>query len=148
MIILQVNATTFRLNILDPSVLKSQEVKIISDLVKEATLELYAEIKQRIPVDHGRARSSLQIVIESSYKQSIVSGVEYMSDIDEGTGIFGKFNKPIVPVHAKVLHFYIGNQEVFTKSVKGQEGKHFTRDGIKAVEMKLDAIAMRVLSNY
>ena len=38
---------------------------------------------------------------------------------EEGTGIYGPKGKPITPVNAKVLHFKIDGQSIFTKSVKG-----------------------------
>ena len=38
---------------------------------------------------------------------------------EEGTGIYGPKGKPITPVNAKVLHFKVDGQSVFTKSVKG-----------------------------
>lgn len=36
-----------------------------------------------------------------------------------GTGIYGPRGTPIVPVRARVLHFYIGGQEFFRHSVRG-----------------------------
>ena len=38
-----------------------------------------------------------------------------------GTGIYGPHHSPIVPTHAKYLHFYIGGTEFFRRSVKGMK---------------------------
>lgn len=39
----------------------------------------------------------------------------------KGTGIYGPYRKPIVPIRAKALHFFIGDKEFFVKSVRGMK---------------------------
>lgn len=43
-----------------------------------------------------------------------------------GTGLYGPLHHLIVPRHAGVLHFFIGNEEFFRHSVRGMKPNKFT----------------------
>ena len=118
---------------------------IIKELVKMTVFNLYGEIKQRVPVDKGRLRSSFQIMKKNDLKYEIVSGVHYGPYQDEGTGIYVLGGGRIVPRVKKALKFKIGGKTVFAKSVKGVRPKYFTRDSINATERKLDNFLMLAL---
>lgn len=47
-------------------------------------------------------------------------GVFYGFIVREGSGLWGPTGQPIVAKNVKALHFFIGGQEFFRKSVKGQ----------------------------
>lgn len=58
---------------------------------------------------------------------------DYLAYPDQGTGIYGKYGKPITPTVAKVLSWIQDGERVFARSVKGQKGQHFFRKGLEAV---------------
>lgn len=53
------------------------------------------------------------------------TSLKYARWLQEGTGIYGPSGEPIRPKRAKFLHFWIGDQEVFAKSVKGMPPRPF-----------------------
>jgi hypothetical protein len=61
----------------------------------------------------------------------------YALYVHEGTGIFGPEGRPIEPVNAKALAFFIGSNLVFAKSVKGQKGQPFLKEAFEEEGPKL-----------
>lgn len=61
--------------------------------------------------------------------------------LNQGTGIYGPHNTPIVPTHAKFLRFTIGNRLFFRRSVKGQKATHFVDKARDQAEVFIHAEA-------
>jgi Bacteriophage HK97-gp10, putative tail-component len=82
------------------------------------------------PVDHGRLRASITYQIVASptgLVARIGSNVEYARYVEEGTGIYGPHQTPIVPVNASVLVFTPkgATGPVFARSVKGMKPRPY-----------------------
>ncbi|NMO00831.1 HK97 gp10 family phage protein [Gordonia sp. TBRC 11910] len=106
------------------------------------------EAKEECPVDEGALRSSLShVVIQSGTKTTTIVGSEeeYAKYVNDGTGIHGPHQTPIVPVSAKALKFRAsmkGAQKrpskdkrpwVFAKSVAGQKANPFLARALRNV---------------
>jgi hypothetical protein len=69
----------------------------------------------------------------------IVARAPYSLYVEAGTGIYGPTGRRIYPKRSKVLVFRPSGSArfVFAKSVRGQPGQHFMRDGLVAVISKI-----------
>lgn len=88
------------------------------------------------PVDTGRLQNRITSGTVRVSRRSAAVRVEaragYSLFVEEGTGIFGPTGAPITPKRARVLRFKPKGSArfVFARSVKGQPGQHFMRDGL------------------
>lgn len=65
---------------------------------------------------------------------TVGSNVKYAPYQEMGTGIYGKYNRPITPKRAKILAWKSGGGWVFAKSVKGVRPKKYLEKGVKKMQ--------------
>ena len=105
-----------------------------------AAIHVEGEVKDRTPTNKhgggGRLAASITHRIEATagrVRAVVGTNVFYGQWVEKGTGLFVD-NGRIRPKNAQFLHFFIGGQEFFRRSIKGMEGRHMFRDGLKAAE--------------
>ena len=94
----------------------------------------------------GRGAKSYRVSAKTENSRTITNRMTYLPYVNEGTGIYGR-GSPIVPIHAKMLHFWVGGvpfagQEVFAKSVRGQPGQHFVERGTRDIANSVSKLAV------
>ena len=102
----------------------------------------------RILQDKGNLRHIVSEVQGSSVK--VGTTVEYGIYHQYGTGVYGPKGTPIVPVNAKSLHFTIGKNNVFTKSVQGspiREWLYISQEGKDKLHKLLEKRFLQALKD-
>lgn len=94
----------------------------------------------------GRGANSYHVSNKGENSRLITNNMFYLPYVNDGTGIYGR-GSPIVPIHAKFLHFWIGGapfagKEIFAKSVRGQPGQHFVEKGARDIAQSVDRLAV------
>ena len=94
----------------------------------------------------GRGAKSYRVSDKTENSRTITNKMPYLPYVNEGTGIYGR-GTPIRPIHAKVLHFWVGGiplagEEVFTQSVRGQPGQHFVERGANDIAKSVSKLAV------
>jgi hypothetical protein len=123
--------------------LASDEESRVEEGLKEIADHAYVTLLANTPVKTGNLRSSFQKSV-SGLTASIRSTASYVMAVERGT-------RPhiILPRTARVLHFFIGKQEVFAKSVyhPGSRGRFFIRRTKETVIADIPKIMARYLGN-
>ena len=106
-------------------------------------LEVFGNIREEAPVDHGRLAGSFQFQKVAPGVYKVFTNVEYARDVWQGVGPF-----EIVPIHAEALRFEIGGEVIFAKRVQhpGFEGNDYVGRAVDAAEGRRDefmTIALR-----
>ncbi|MBS7531828.1 HK97 gp10 family phage protein [Hazenella sp. IB182353] len=96
--------------------------------------ELWGNVRENSPTDHGRLAGSWQLRGSGTHKHLIYTNVTYARFQNDGTGIYGPKRREITPVRAKVLAFEWNGKMVFAKSVKGVQGKKYIEKSIDQTE--------------
>lgn len=125
--------------------LHGREGGVYRDMLRRG-LRVQTMAKRLAPVDTGRLRQSIALgseprVVEGESTIAIVVGtdLEYAAAVHRGTGIFGPHHTPITPKRGKLLVFEVGGpgrggqRLVVARSVRGQPGRPFLKDALKAV---------------
>jgi len=110
-----------------------------ADIVKDAkykTLEqasilFTSESKQKSPRGTGNLSRNIKYEVERDGSQAkVYNKLDYALYQEEGTGIYGKYKRAIVPNRAKFLRFKSKTGKiVFAKSVRGVKAVWFMRQG-------------------
>lgn len=122
--------------------LTADERRRAEDGIKEVANHAFVTLLANTPVKTGNLRSSFQKLV-SGLTARIVSTASYVMAVEKGT-------RPhiILPRNARALHFFIGGQEVFAKSVKhpGSRGRFFIARTKEIVSADTPNIMARHLS--
>lgn len=106
--------------------LRSKDGTVGRDLARKAT-RLVSGAKRRCPVDQGRLRQSIRYEMGVDGRGLYArcgTDVEYAQAVHDGHG-------EIVPVNAKVLHFFTKDgTEIFTLRVAPTKGVPFLKDAL------------------
>ncbi len=90
--------------------------------------------KQRVPVDSGHLRRSIQISIAKRVgnvlQGSVYTNTKYAGWQEAGTGIYGPEKRPITPKTKPNLRFKVNGRWVTTKSVRGVKPRWYFRSAI------------------
>ena len=94
----------------------------------------------------GRGAKSYRVINSGENSRTIQNDMPYLPYVNEGTGVYGR-GTPIVPIHAKMLHFWVGGipfagEEVFARSVRGQKGQHFVERGANDIAKSVSKLAV------
>ena len=94
----------------------------------------------------GNGAKSYKVINKNEDSRIIQNDRFYLPYVNDGTVIYGR-GSPIVPVKAKMLHFWVGGaphagQEVFARSVRGQPGKHFVEKGARDIANSVSKVAV------
>lgn len=127
----------------------------VSAFIRVAGPELGAKAREleqaEAPVLTGVLKETIVRVRRAEaegYAESIYPQAFYRDWVIGGTGLFGPFKRRIVPVRARVLHFFIGGQEFFVKSVKGQKPNPFVARAAATLEQQADGIIEAELQKF
>ncbi len=113
-------------------------IKTVSELSSKALSELQA----RAPVRTGALRSSfIRTISSDGLSAEIISSSSYIRIVEKGSRPHA-----IVAKDARALHFFIGDREIFAKSVQhpGTKGRFF----IQATLESMRSIASGVAEKY
>lgn len=108
------------------------------DLDHRAVRVLAAQVAA-CPVDTGRLRASLEIddrpTADGSPARQIGSGVDYVLNVELGTGLYGPMRRKITPKKpGKELVWEDAEGKHFARSVKGQRAQPFIRPSLRAAK--------------
>lgn len=122
------------------------------NLVHLAGLNTQEEVERRTPEDVGHLKNSWFVEDNQSSSQfRLYNSRKYAPFVEEGTGVYGPSNKPILPKTKKVLawkpskkglKYANKNGWVFAKSVKGQKGVHMAEKSIEATTKRIKDLAI------
>jgi len=122
-----------------------------SDLRRRGQRVLNAA-RRNCPVDEGRLRASLTMVIErvpGGLVARIGSNLKYARYVHDGTGIYGPRARPITPRNGRWLRWPVKNNSgvgrrryaggataafMYARSVRGMRGRPFLRDALPAAQ--------------
>ena len=105
--------------------LQGRDGPVVRSLISKA-IRVTAGAKRRCPVDTGRLRQSIRWELGRDghgYFVRVGSDLEYAAAVHDGHG-------DIYPKNARVLHFFVGGEEVFTMHVGPTQGVPFLRDAL------------------
>ena len=94
--------------------------------------------EKNTPIYRGKGRNNYKI-IKKENEHEIRNDAYYLPWVNDGTGIYGPRHRPIVPKHARVLHFHWKGKEWFLKSVKGQKGQKFVERSMTEVMRSVES---------
>ena len=89
----------------------------------------------------GGTRHQQLIIMQPARSEE---GKFYGEFVREGTGIYGPIGSPITPKDKQYLHFFIGEQEFFVKSVKGQKPNPYHRRVLAQKKPEVQQIVTRM----
>ena len=100
--------------------------------VELAAAEVWGNVREEAPVDHGRLAGSFQLEQLGELTWRIVSGVEYALAVHEGT------DGPIRPRSASVLRFEVGGQVVYAQEVAARAPNPYGDRAVARSEARVD----------
>lgn len=118
------------------SILRSEGGGVARDIYKRGK-RVEAVAKRGCPVDIGRLRASINtrmVVRNGAPAAEIGTNVNYALAVHEGTGVYGRFHRPIRPKRGKYLVFRPRGSRVtiFARQVRGVPGRPFLRNALPA----------------
>ena len=120
---------------------------IAAKTFKAAVTDLWGQVRRAAPSTTGRLAGSFQINKVSDFYYNVSTNVLYANFVNDGTGIFGKYKTPIVPVRANSLAFSVGGGPIFRKSVKGQKAQNYVNVAIENAYNNLDNVTAQVVKD-
>ncbi len=98
---------------------------------------MLAELKKNSPVDHGLLKSWF-VSRRSTNELNIRTPAQYAKYVNDGTGIYGPYNTPIVhPTIGKKFAFQVNGQMVYTRIIRGQKGQKFVEKSIETTKSRI-----------
>ena len=116
--------------------------KTIQKSLGYASSELKNTLMYNTPVDSGAAKGMWSIN-KSDRKHEIINSSYYLKWVNDGTGIYGKFKRPITPRRANVLVFNWKGKTWFLKSVKGQKPQKFVERSLDSTKDLLSSLCIK-----
>ena len=118
----------------NPTLTMNNTLNTMIELMAQSFVdEVKRDITRQHVIDHGNLKNSF-LIQRGLNKVEVVSGVNYLWFQNDGTGIYGKYRRPIKPKKKKFLVFEIANKTIFAKQVKGVRDKHFVENALGQVE--------------
>ena len=96
------------------------------------------------PKDTGHLAGSWRKTEERN-KVVMSTSAKYAEYLNEGTGIYGPRDKPIVPVRKKALKWNGKGGTFIRRSVKGIEGRHFVEEAVKRLDSKMPNVLQQAV---
>ncbi len=153
----------------------AKQVQQAASLAMEYTAsDVWAGIRKKAPVDHGRLAGSFQMDRAGELSWMIHTAVHYALYVHNGTGIYGEHGTPIVPRTAGALKFFwkkTGRMMVFKGDlqssgarasfgnwaeergmspvfawVKGMEARPFANWAIEDTEKRIEEFVRRAIN--
>ena len=110
--------------------LKLQDTdKIIDKSLNTVGKRIRRNLIKNTPSNSELARASYTME-KSDNIVEIKNSQYYTPFVNDGTGVYGIYHRPITPKHAKVLVFKWKGKTWFLKSVKGQKPQKFVEKSI------------------
>ncbi|MDP9367573.1 MAG: HK97 gp10 family phage protein [Chloroflexota bacterium] len=110
-------------------------INATSRAINKSLVVMQSTAKQRVPVDSGRLRGSIQIDIAKRHgnvlQGSVYTNVQYAGWQEAGTGIYGPLKREITPKTKPYLKFKVGGRWVTTRSVKGVRPRWYFRSAVE-----------------
>lgn len=116
--------------------------KAIQKSLGYASSELKNTLMYNTPVKSGAAKG-LWSIIKSDRKHEIINSSYYLKWVNDGTGIYGKFKRPITPRRARVLVFNWKGKTWFLKSVKGQKPQKFVERSVDSTKDRINGLVVK-----
>ncbi len=107
--------------------------EILRRAIKLTATELWGQVKQEAPVDHGRLAGSFAIDQINPLSWQVYTNVEYALAVHEGTG-----PHDIYPVHKKALYWPGADHPVKHVSHPGTAANPFGDRAISNTEERID----------
>lgn len=117
----------------------------VQEAVKLTALDVWGNVRENSPVDHGRLAGSWQMQRLSALQYRVSTAVKYAAWVNDGTGIYGS-GQPITPKRARSLVFEINGKTIFARSVKGQRGKKYVEKSIHQTEQRKNEFVSMALA--
>lgn len=119
-----------------------QAKKAVTRVVELMATEVWGNVREEAPVNHGRLSGSFTLAKQSDLTWKISTNVEYAEAVQEGT-------KPraIVPVRAKALAFNVNGKTVIVRRVNhpGTKANPYITRALDAAETRRDEFMRRAL---
>jgi hypothetical protein len=140
----------FKVKIDVPSGITATPIKLEDGLVvatKESTMLVTNEAINGAPMKYGTLKRSIRSEVVAGmgrFTGSIIQDTtiaKYGAWVERGTGIYGPYKTPIVPVHAKMLAWKVpGGSWYRAKSVKGMMARPYMKPALLDNREKIKAI--------
>jgi hypothetical protein len=108
---------------------------VAADLLKRGR-RVQNDARRRCPVDHGRLRSDIQVVLEmhgSLPSVKVGNSVDYAWFVHEGTGVYGPRRRTIrAKKRGGVLRFTVNGKVLYRPRVRGVKGRPYLKDALPA----------------
>lgn len=119
--------------------------------IKEKGLSLASQyminrLQKNSPVDHGVLKGWFAYDYTPGEEVKIKSPAEYVTFVNDGTGIYGPHKTPIYS--KKVGHpmaFQVGGQMVYVRMIRGQKPQKIVERSIAEVEGKLGDLYIKAV---
>jgi Bacteriophage HK97-gp10, putative tail-component len=110
--------------------------KAIENATKLTALDLWGNIRENSPTDHGRLAGSWAMTRMGKLRYKVHTAVVYARFQNDGTGIYGPAGRPITPRKSRVLVFDVSGRTVFARSVRGVKGRRYIEKSINQTEKR------------
>ena len=121
----------------------------IDKAMRQAGLAVQREAQERAPVDTGRLRADIKVVVDQRkpFPRFVRIGpkVFYAIFQELGTGIYGPSKTAIRPVRASMLAFRAGGKMIFRRSVKGVKPQPFMGPALSEARPTIGRVFARAM---
>ncbi len=117
----------------------------LKDIVNELSSKALSELQARAPVRTGALRSSfIRTISNDGLSAEIISSSSYIRIVEKGSRPHA-----IVAKDARALHFFIGDREIFAKSVQhpGTKGRFFIQATLESMRSIASGVAQKYLQD-
>jgi len=118
--------------------LDGRMVAVAKTIVKEASDDFLKTVYDKSPHRSNKMRAFHAEFHDNGLEARHFSSADYVDFVEEGTGIYGPKNSPILPSKKQVLTGWTyEGKTVFARSVKGQKGQHMVKKSMEDVATRL-----------
>lgn len=114
---------------------------------KNKTLEsISSNLKNRLitntPTFSGKGKNNYQVNTSGDISE-ITNNTYYLPWVNDGTGIYGAYRRPITPKRAGVLVFQWKGRTWFLKSVRGQKPQKFVEKSLEETKERIEGLIVK-----
>lgn len=116
-------------------------------IVNNVATNLWGNLRQESPIDHGRLRGSWSIFDDGPNKKTVKSSANYAEYVNIGTGIYGPYKTPIVhPTIGKKFAFQVNGRMVYTNIIKGIKPNPYVERSMERTQNRIPELVIKSIN--
>lgn len=116
-------------------------------IVNNVATNLWGNLRQESPIDHGRLRGSWSIFDDGPNQKTVKSSANYAEYVNIGTGIYGPYKTPIVhPTIGKKFAFQVNGRMVYTNIIKGIKPNPYVERSMERTQNRIPELVIKSIN--